>query len=152
MYAYLVCQADIDPPPNICSSTLWGSHHAVSQSDLQGLMQIEERELQAEAERMEREMELEKAREAERQKKLDETAAKQQARQREIDEKEVLPKIMPRCTCKVRQLTKHFTAADSCCSLHSRVCRLSNCVRCCLHSCIASQTQSQPTHRLVSHV
>lgn len=35
-------------------------------------------------------MELEKAREAERQKKLDEAAAKQQARLREIEEKEVL--------------------------------------------------------------
>lgn len=52
-------------------------------------MQIEERELQAEAERLEREMELEKVREAERQKKLDEAAAKQQARLREIEEKEV---------------------------------------------------------------
>ena len=88
-------------------------------------MQIEERELQAEAERMEREMELEKAREAERQKKLDEAAAKQQARQREIEEKEVLPKILPRFTCKERQLTKHLSnAADSCCSLHSRCFRL----------------------------
>ena len=91
-------------------------------------MQIEERELQAEAERMEREMELEKAREVERQKKLDEAAAKQQARQREIEEKEVLPKAMLRVTCKAPQLTKHSSnAADSCCSLHSRLSRLLNC-------------------------
>ena len=38
---------------------------------------------------MEREMELEKAREAERQKKLEEAAVKQQARMREIEEREV---------------------------------------------------------------
>lgn len=52
-------------------------------------VQIEARELQAEAERMEREMELEKTREAERQKKLDEAAAKQRAREKEIEEREV---------------------------------------------------------------
>lgn len=57
------------------------------------LVQIEQRELQAEAERMEREIELEKARDAERQKKLDEAAAKQQARLREIEEKEVMPAL-----------------------------------------------------------
>lgn len=51
--------------------------------------QIEQRELQAEAERLEREMELERAREAERQKKLDEAAAKQRAREKEIEEREV---------------------------------------------------------------
>ncbi len=45
--------------------------------------------MQAEIERMEREKELEKAREAERQKKLDEAAAKQRAREKEIEEREV---------------------------------------------------------------
>ncbi|KAL3155895.1 hypothetical protein ABBQ32_012895 [Trebouxia sp. C0010 RCD-2024] len=50
--------------------------------------EIEARELQAEAERLEREMELEKAREAEKQKKLDEAAAKQRAREQEIEERE----------------------------------------------------------------
>ncbi len=52
-------------------------------------LQIEQQELQAEAERLEREMELEKTREAERQKKLDDAAAKQRAREREIEEREV---------------------------------------------------------------
>lgn len=54
-------------------------------------MQIEARELQAEAEREMREMEIEKTREAERQKKLDEAAAKQRAREKEIEEREVSP-------------------------------------------------------------
>ncbi len=45
--------------------------------------------MQAEIERTEREKELEKAREAERQKKLDEAAAKQRAREKEIEEREV---------------------------------------------------------------
>ena len=54
-----------------------------------GIVQIEQQELQAEAEREMREMELEKAREAERQKKLDEAAAKQRAREQEIEEREV---------------------------------------------------------------
>ena len=53
------------------------------------IVQIERQELQAEAEREMREMELEKAREAERQKKLDEAAAKQRAREKEIEEREV---------------------------------------------------------------
>lgn len=51
--------------------------------------------MQAEIERMEREKELEKTREAERQKKLDEAAAKQRAREKEIEEREV---SIARCT------------------------------------------------------
>lgn len=38
-----------------------------------------------------REMEIEKTREAERQKKLDEAAVKQRAREKEIEEREVSP-------------------------------------------------------------
>ena len=53
------------------------------------VLQIEQQEMQAEIERMEREKELDKAREAERQKKLDEAAAKQRAREKEIEEREV---------------------------------------------------------------
>lgn len=54
-----------------------------------GIVQIERQELQAENERQIREMELEKAREAEKQKKLDEAATKQRAREKEIEEREV---------------------------------------------------------------
>lgn len=53
------------------------------------VLQIEQQEMQAEIERMEREKELQRAREAERQKKLDEAAAKQRAREKEIEEREV---------------------------------------------------------------
>lgn len=56
-------------------------------------VQIEARELQAEAEREMREMEIEKTREAERQKKLEEAAAKQRAREKEIEEREVSPAL-----------------------------------------------------------
>ena len=61
-----------------------------------GIVQIERQELQAEAEREMREMELEKARDAEKQKKLDEAAAKQRAREKEIEEREV--RLASTCT------------------------------------------------------
>lgn len=86
-------------------------------------MQIEERELQAEAERLEREMELEKAREAERQKKLDEAAAKQQARLREIEEKEVrlhLVTVAIVSAAKGSLFTCH--CSFSCCMFHKLQC------------------------------
>ena len=77
--------------------------------------------MRAEAERMEREEELEKVRQAERQKKLDEAAAKQRAREKEIEEREVRPFTL-QCYLHSHLMPLAQSTWHSCCVTRDGIC------------------------------